>query len=260
MRRRKMSINADVKKYWEKTPCGTDQSITGDINPLTKEWFEAVEEYRYEVEPFIHSIAQFTRYRGKRVLEVGVGAGTDHLQWARAGADLYGVDLTAAAIETTNKRLQIYGFNSNLQKIDAEKIPFPDGYFDVVYSWGVIHHSNNPSLIMGEIYRVLRVDGEFIGMLYQRPSLTTLRVWIKFALFRFSPWRSFGDVLYNHVESIGTKAYTIGEVKSLCNKFGRISITPLLTAGDINRLPKWLIAFLPNSIGWFLAIRAVKKS
>jgi ubiquinone/menaquinone biosynthesis C-methylase UbiE len=254
------SINSDVKKYWEITPCGTDKYITGDIDPLTIDWYEKVESYRYSIEPFIHSIAQFTRYRGKRVLEIGVGAGTDHLQWARANTDLYGVDLTEAAIEVTRRRLELYDLNSNLQKIDAETLPFPDGYFDAVYSWGVIHHSNAPELIIGEIFRVLKTDGEFIGMLYQRPSLTTLRVWIKFALLKLKPWKSFKNVLYNHVESIGTKAYTVSEVEGLFANFRNLSITPLLTAGDTNRLPQWLISCLPNSIGWFLGIRATKKS
>jgi 2-polyprenyl-3-methyl-5-hydroxy-6-metoxy-1,4-benzoquinol methylase len=72
--------------------------------------------------------------------EVGVGAGTDHLQWARAGALCHGVDLTDAAIETTRARLAHYGFTSELRRVDAETLPFPDDTFDVVWSWGVIHH------------------------------------------------------------------------------------------------------------------------
>jgi ubiquinone/menaquinone biosynthesis C-methylase UbiE len=250
------AMNLEVKKYWEVVPCGTDAHIVGEAEQHSKEWFEKVETYRYRVEPFIFSIAQFTRYRGKRVLEIGVGAGTDHLQWARAGTDLYGVDLTDAGILTTQKRLATYGLTSKLQRIDAEILPFEDGFFDAVYSWGVIHHAEHPEAIIGEIHRVLKPEGEFIGMFYQRPSITTLRVWIKHALLKGRPWRSFRDVLYHHVESIGTKAYTCIELRNLYKEYSEIQVTPLLTIGDTRRMPKWLVSLVPNSVGWFLGIRA----
>lgn len=252
-------MNKEVRDYWEQEPCGTAPSIVRDTEKFSLEYFESVENYRYKVEPFIHSIAQFTRYNGRKVLEIGVGAGTDHLQWARAGADLYGVDLTDAAIETTGERLQLYGFNSQLQRVDAEKLPFGDSSFDVVYSWGVIHHSEHPERIIAEINRVLKEDGEFIGMLYHRLSYTTFRVWVKYALLKGKPWLSFSNVLYHNVESIGTKAYSRKELKGLFSEFAELEITPHLTQGDIRRLPKWLIEFLPHQFGWFWGIRAKKR-
>jgi ubiquinone/menaquinone biosynthesis C-methylase UbiE len=251
-------MNDQVKLYWEAQPCGTGSHVVGESEKLTKEWFEMVEDYRYRIEPFIHSIAQFTRHHGKRVLEVGVGAGTDHLQWARAETELYGVDLTEAAITVTKDRLSTYGLSSNLQSIDAESLPFNNEYFDVVYSWGVIHHSGNPEKIISEIHRVLKPGGQFICMLYNRISLTTLRVWFKHALLKGRPWRTLNDVLFNHVESIGTKAYTKSEVQLLLLNFTQVSITPILTVGDTHRLPKWIVAFLPSSLGWFFGINAIR--
>ncbi len=257
MSRNPQSLMEEVKAYWEQVPCGTDAYIVGKTQPLSREWFEAVEEYRYAVEPFIHSVAQFTRYRGKRVLEIGVGAGTDHLQWARAGADLYGVDLTDAAIHITRKRLETHGLTSNVQRLSAESLPFEDGFFDVVYSWGVIHHSEHPERIFSEIIRVLKPrTGEFVGMLYQRPSLTTLRVWLKHAVLKGRPWRSFRDVLFHHVESLGTKAYSVSEVQSLLAGFSKVDVIPILTVGDTHDLPNWIISRLPPTWGWFLGIRA----
>jgi ubiquinone/menaquinone biosynthesis C-methylase UbiE len=252
----KASMNDEVRGFWEAMPCGTDPFVVADEEQFSREWFERVEEYRYQVEPFIHSIAQFTRHKGKRVLEIGVGAGTDHLQWARAGADLYGVDLTDAAILTTRRRLETYGLTSNLRRIDAETLPFEDGFFDIVYSWGVIHHAEHPERIFEEVRRVLKPDGRFIGMLYQRPSLTTLRVWLKHGLFKGRPWRSFRDVLHHHVESIGTKAYTKKEVLKFFPGYRSVEVTPLLALGDWHKLPAPIVSLLPNSIGWFLGIDA----
>lgn len=258
MSQQSSEMNAEVKRYWEKEPCGTHGYVVKDAEKFSLDYFESVESYRYQVEPFIHSIAQFTRYRGQRVLEVGVGAGTDHLQWARGGAELYGVDLTDAAIETTSKRLDLYGFKSQLQRVDAETLPFEDCTFDVVYSWGVIHHSEHPERILAEINRILKKGGVYIGMFYHRLSLTTLRVWLKHALLKGRPWRSFSDVLFHHVESIGTKAYSRKELEALFAEFGDLELTPLLTVGDTHRLPAGLIPLIPNQLGWFWGIRARK--
>jgi ubiquinone/menaquinone biosynthesis C-methylase UbiE len=252
------NLNNLVERYWQAEPCGTSSDIVGGVERHSREWFETVEEHRYSVEPYIHAVAQFTRHRGKKVLEIGVGAGTDHLQWARAGADLYGVDLTEAAISTTRRRLEIYGLSSQLQKIDAEKLPFPDGTFDIVYSWGVIHHSEHPEKIVAEIRRILKPGGQFIGMFYQRPSLVTLKVWLKHGLLAGKPWRSFKDVLFHHVESIGTKAYTIAEMRRMFAEFPNTTVTPILTIYDTRKLPGFIVKWLPESLGWFLAIRAAR--
>lgn len=253
-----MSINKEVRTFWEQEPCGTAPAIVGGLPVRTREWFEQVERYRYEVEPFIHAVAQFTRHRGKRMLEVGVGAGTDHLQWARAGCECYGVDLTDAGIATTRERLALYGLHSNLQRVDAETLPFDDGFFDLVYSWGVIHHSAHPDQIVAEIARVLRPGGTFIGMLYGRHSMTALLLWLRHALVVGRPWRTPSDVIWNHVESIGTKAYTQRELQDLFSAFGSVTTTPILASSDRDRLPSWLTQFYPSRWGWFIAVRATR--
>lgn len=253
-----MKLSDKVCEYWAKEPCGTGPEVVGGLPERTREWFERIEERRYTVEPFIHSIAQFTRHHGKKILEVGVGAGTDHLQWARAGAECYGVDLTDAAIKTTKAHLSIYGFKSNLQRLDAEVLPFPDESFDLVYSWGVIHHSEHPECIIKEIKRVLKPRGIFIGMMYGRRSLLAFQIWVRHALLKGRPWHTFADVIWNNMESIGTKAYTVSELKKLFSEFNSFSATPLITSYDLERWPGWLSGLFPDQWGWFIALRATK--
>ncbi len=252
----KNSLNNLVKNYWEEQPCGTETPIYGETLKHTKEWFEIMENYRYEIEPFIHSVAQFTRHKGKRVLEIGVGAGTDHLQWARAGVDLYGVDLTNAGIEITKKRLETYGLNSNLKQVDAESLPFEDNSFDIVYSWGVIHHSEKPEEIIKEITRVLKPGGEFIGMFYSKYSIATIIAWVKFALLKGKPWRSINYVMYNFNESIGTKTYTNSGLIKLFKDFKIIKITPFVTISDYTYLPKIFKELVPSKFGYYSGIQA----
>ncbi len=251
-------LNDEVRAFWEKGPVGTDRRITGTIEPCSAAWFQRIEDNRYANEPFIHAVAQFTRHRGERILEIGVGAGTDHLQWARAGALCYGVDLTDAAIETTRAHLALHGFSSDLRRIDAETLPFADGAFDLVWSWGVIHHAEHPERIIGEIRRVLRPGGVFLGMLYNRRSLSVLAEWLKHGLLAGRPWRSFADVLWHHFESIGTKAYTRREVDALFAAFPERTLTTYLTPYDVQHLPPFLARRMPQRRGMFIAIRAVR--
>jgi ubiquinone/menaquinone biosynthesis C-methylase UbiE len=223
-------------------------------------WFERIEERRYRLEPFIHAYAQFTRHRGQRLLEVGVGAGTDHLQWARAGAECSGVDITEAAIDITRGRLAAEGLASNLQQADAENLPFPDAEFDLVYSWGVIHHSARPEKVIAEIRRTLRPGGRFIGMMYHRHSAVALRTWIRHGLLAGKPRRSLSDDVWHHMESIGTKAYTERELRELLGGFEALHLETIVTPYDREKLPSAIGGLIPSRFGWFIAIDACKPS
>lgn len=245
------SINSEVRSYWEERPCGTG---AGEAEELSPQWFRRIEESRYRDEPFIHEVAQFTRHRGRDVLEVGVGAGTDHLQFARAGAVCHGVDLTQAAIDLTSRRLELEGLTSDLRRVDAEELPFDEGTFDVVYSWGVIHHSDKPERIVSEIHRVLRPGGELIAMMYKRRSLFTFQLWVRHALLAGRPWTNFRDVLWNHMESVGTKGYTYAELRDLFGDFEQVSLRTIMTGA--RQQP--FLRFLPSDLGFFIAIRAKK--
>ena len=252
------SLNTQVRAFWEQGPVGADTRITGDLEPLSREWFERVEENRYACEPMIHSAAQFTRHGGAVMLEIGVGAGTDHLQWARAGCVCHGVDLTDAAIDTTRARLALYGFESDLRRHDAESLPFPDGHFDLVYSWGVIHHAERPDAILAEVRRVLKPCGVFIGMFYGTYSLAVLKEWVKHALLRGRPWRSLSDVLWHNFESVGTKAYSVKEMYRLLDEFAESRVEKLITVYDRQHFPGWVARHFPNAWGSFLIIHAHK--
>jgi len=253
-----MDLNQKVRSYWEREPCGTHKDIVGGLKPLSREWFESIESHRYSVEPFIHTTAQFTRHHGETMLEVGVGAGTDHLQWARAGCICHGVDLTEAAIETTGKRFALYGFQSALRRFDAETLPYPNGSFDLVYSWGVIHHSEDPARIISEIHRVLKPGGRFIGMIYGRRSPVVFKLWARYGLLRGRPWRSFTDVVWHHMESIDTKSYTPVETFNLLGAFRSSTVRPIMTSYDLASWPKWIGRMFPEHWGWFITFDAVK--
>jgi len=253
-------LNDAVRRYWEHQTCGTDPAITRGLPPLSAEWFKRIESHRYQAEPHLRSFVQFSRHAGARILEIGVGAGTDHLEWARAGAQCHGVDLTDSAIATTRAHLKLHGFCSDLRRWDAEDdLPFPADAFDIVYSWGVIHHSKDPKRIVQNVFRVLKPGGLFIGMMYGRRSAVAFKLWVRRALLKGRPWRTLSDVVWNHMESVGTKAYTVRELRMLFDRFHPVEVTPAVTIYDTKWLPKWSHRFIPPRVGWNLLIRAHKQ-
>jgi SAM-dependent methyltransferase len=156
-----------VRAFWQAHPCGTKFS---DAEIGTPEFFERIEAHRYEKEWHIPTAADFASTRGLWVLEIGCGMGTDGAQFAKAGANYTGVDLTDAAVELARKRFQVSGLKGEFRVADAERLDFPDASFDLVYSHGVLHHTPDIEAAVREIYRVLKPSGRAIVMLYHRGS------------------------------------------------------------------------------------------
>lgn len=219
----------DVRDFWNAESCGealllSSEDIAG---------FEAQASERYRLEPYICDFARFSETRDLRVLEVGVGLGADHQQFAEAGAELSGIDLTSRAIEHTRNRLALFGLTSNVQVGDAENLPFGDETFDVVYSWGVIHHSPDTPKAAREILRVLKPGGRFAVMIYQTKSLVGVMLWLRYALIRGRPFISMAEIYSRYLESPGTKAYSVDEAKVLFSGASQVITRSVLTHGDL---------------------------
>ncbi|MHB1843343.1 MAG: class I SAM-dependent methyltransferase [Deltaproteobacteria bacterium] len=260
-----------VKAYWEAEPCGSR-----GYDPTDDEaFFRDTEAARYRLDgSLIFGFAEFPRWRGKRVLEIGVGTGTDFLQWARSGAAAVGVDLTKRAALLTRRRLAREKLDRPVYVADAEQLPFADGSFDLVYSWGVLHHSPNTEKTLAEVRRVLAPGGEARIMLYHRRSWIALMAWLRHGPLAGHPFASASAVLSAHVESPGTKAYTVAEIRHLFARFDNVEVTPRLTPYDTfdfqprdvhgrwlrqaaHRLyPRRTVRALGDGFGWNLLIRA----
>lgn len=161
------NLKERVRAFWQANPCGVKFA---DAAPGTRHFYELVEAHRYTKEWHIPVAADFAGARGLKVLEVGCGLGTDGAQFAEAGADYTGVDLTDAAVELARKRFELFDLPGRFQPADAENLDFPDGSFDLVYSHGVLHHTPETGKAIREIHRVLRPGGRAVVMLYHRGS------------------------------------------------------------------------------------------
>jgi SAM-dependent methyltransferase len=158
-----------VEAYWDGRPC----NIRHSAKPIgSREYFDEVEARKHFVEPHIPGFAQFERWAGKRVLEVGCGIGTAAVNFVRCGADYTGVELSKASLELTQKRFDVYGLKGRLIVCNAEQLSrhLASDHYDLVYSFGVIHHSPNQRAIVEEVRKVICKNGEFRCMLYAKNS------------------------------------------------------------------------------------------
>jgi ubiquinone/menaquinone biosynthesis C-methylase UbiE len=159
----------DVRAFWNAGPCQADLSHAEE----RRRYFQEISDKRYGIREWhVPTVAKFGLFRGKDVLEIGCSIATDGLEFAKNGANYVGVDLTPKAIELAKERFGLFGVPGRFEIANAEdKLPFPDNSFDHVYSFGVIHHSPVPEKIVREIHRVLRQNGTFTVMLYNRRSI-----------------------------------------------------------------------------------------
>lgn len=260
----KEELKARVQAFWDSGPCGTKWIEENEDLPA---YFDEIERHRYEAEPFIKDFARFGAWEGKRVLEVGCGAGTDHMQFARRGARIFGVDLSRQSVNMTRARIHLEGYSPRLSNTDAENLPFPDDSFDYVYSWGVIHHTPETPRTVAEIHRVLKPGGRICIMVYHKTSWVVFLIYLRWGLFAGRPFRSLDDLVAHHMESEGTKAYTRSEGRRLFGAFEDLTLDTVLTpwddlryhmSGPVQKLWSVWARMWGHRFGWFLVARGGK--
>ena len=236
----------DITRYWEKEVCGT-RFVKRDKKDIA--YYENLRDSRYWAEPSLRSFAfgqNPKSLKNKKLLEIGVGAGTDFIEFLKNGAICYGIDATEAAINESRNNIQLAfsetkkEFNLKyLKKINAEKLPFPDNEFDIVYSFGVLHHAKNTMRCLSEAIRVLKPGGTLKIMVYSDFSAVGLMLWILHGLLKFKIFKSQEEIIFKHLESPGTKCYSQKELKKILEGFSmeNIVMKKYVGTGDLFLMP-----------------------
>jgi len=179
----------------------------------SKGFFEDLDEYRFDKLRYLPRIVDFNGYKGKKILEIGCGAGIDLIRFARGGADVTGIDLSETAIDLAKKNFNISGLKADLRVMNGEALDFQDNTFDLVYAHGVLQYTADSRKMAEESLRVLKKGGKFIGMVYNRKGwLNTLSKLMNVGL--------------EHEDAPVLDKYTIDEFKELLSGFSEIEIVP----------------------------------
>jgi SAM-dependent methyltransferase len=187
----------DVRQFWNSRPCNLRHSRAA---VGTRQYFDEVEARKYMVEPHIPGFAQFERWRGKKVLEIGCGMGTDSINFARAGADVTVIDVSQESLDLCKRRFAEFGLTAKFYLGSAEQIDeiVPVEQYDLVYSFGVIHHTPNPERVMEKIKLYMGATSELRMMLYSTWCWKTLWILTRYGKGQF--WKA-GKLIATHAEA-----------------------------------------------------------
>jgi ubiquinone/menaquinone biosynthesis C-methylase UbiE len=212
----------DVQQYWDARPC----NIRHSTKPVgSKEYFDEVEARKYLVEPHIPGFVEFERWEGKRVLEVGCGIGTDSINFARAGAELTAVELSSESLRIAEQRADVMGVADRIQFVqaNAEELTatLTDEEYDLVYSFGVIHHTPRPERALAEMRSLAAPGGTLKLMIYHRLSWKVF--WIVAGQGHGRFWQT-DELVAEHSEAQTgcpvTFSYTRSEARELVENSG----------------------------------------
>jgi SAM-dependent methyltransferase len=157
----------DVRNYWNAHI--HDLEITS--HPVgSPGFFSDLDQYHFEKLHHLPRLIAFDGYRGKRVLEVGCGAGTDLVRFAKGGAIVTGIDLSPSAIALARENFVQQGLQADLREADGERLPFADNTFDLVYAHGVVQYTADDRRLVEECRRVLKPGETAIFQVYNRVS------------------------------------------------------------------------------------------
>jgi SAM-dependent methyltransferase len=201
---------AAIEQYWNERI--HDLEMTSHAVG-TREFFEDLDAYRFDKLHYLPRIVDFDGYRGRTLLEIGCGIGTDLVRFARGGALCTGIDLSRTAIDLAGKNLLLHGVHATLQVGNGEALPYEADTFDVVYAHGVVQYTANPSALIEEAHRVLKPGGTGIFMVYNRLS------WLN-ALSKVT------RVELEHQDAPVLRKYSIGEFRRLLAPFAHVRIIP----------------------------------
>jgi SAM-dependent methyltransferase len=212
-----------VRDYWNSRPCNLRHSSA----PVgSREYFDQVEARKYLVEPHIPGFADYPRWTGRRVLEIGCGLGTETMNFARAGARVTAVDLSSRSLELARQRAEVFGLQNRITFIEADverlaEFVEPSPY-DLVYSFGVIHHTPHPGRALEQIRRYfVGPNTTFKMMVYYRWAWKVLAILVREAHGAF--WKLDEAVARNSEAQTGcpvTYTYTRRSVRELLERSG----------------------------------------
>lgn len=259
-------------RLWGADPCGGGGLGETEGSPA---FFRTVDRVRYEeYAPWMGDAIGFDRHAGQRVLEIGCGMGTDLARFARHGANVFGLDLTPRHLGIARARLGVEGVAPRLVRGDAEQLPIADGTFDLVYSFGVLHHTPGIAGALDEIHRVLRPGGQLVLGLYHKHSvfywLNTMLVAgvLKGRLWRDGYRRLMGDIeRHDHTDAVPlVDVYSRRETARLLRRFSRVEVaTHHLEASHfsylepfLRRVPRARLEAIGRRWGWYVIARATR--
>lgn len=237
-----------------------------------------MEQRKYFIESHIPAFAEFPRWRNQRVLEIGCGIGTDTMNFARHGALVTAVDLSEKSLEMARKRAALFDLTDRIRFFQgsAEQLEqvVPPEKFDLVYSFGVIHHTPHPERVLEQLRNYVRPGSTVKIMVYHRYSWKVFWILITYGKCQF--WRLKELVARYSEAETGcpvTYSYSKAEIRNLMARYGfpvkQIQVEHIFPYRirdyvQYRYIKEWYFRWLPDRVfralerilGWHLLVTA----
>ena len=227
---------SEIQAFWgdlyQQLYSANDRALTPEI--LERQIDELEDLFRIREQPCVVEMDP-PSLAGKQVLEIGSGGGGHSCIFKRYGADVTAVDLTAQRVASTALKFSLLkGGTGVALQADAENLPFPDDFFDIIYSNGVLHHSIDTEKCIDELYRILKPGGVSVVMLYSRVSAAYMfnilpRGIVTGEIFRWPEAEGVGRLTegkpkFGNTRNPITRVYTNAAMRQLFNRFDVVSL------------------------------------
>lgn len=214
------------QKWWTDNTMSYDWKDKVSLERFSDAWFSDVDR-RFlhgarlflDAENPFEALMKTDSLAGKRVLEIGCGMGMHTEMLLRAGANLTSIDISPTSIEATNHRLALRQLEGDVRQMDAEALAFEPESFDLVWAWGVIHHSARTGQVLKGIHRVLKPGGDAKIMVYALDGLSAWLTMMRRYAFGFWAGKSLDDLLWQDADGFTARFYTKDNWRDLLGIF-----------------------------------------
>lgn len=268
-----------VQDYWNRRPC----NIKHSTQPIgSRQFYDEIEARKFLVEPHIPLFANFSSMKGKKVLEIGCGLGVASINFARAGAQVTAVDLSNESLAVAKKNAEVCGVADRIQfhQGNSENLSniLPADQFDLIYSFGVIHHSPHPDKILRAVRPYLKADGQLKIMVYHRRSWKVLEILLGYGKCQFWKMRrliaNYSEaqvgcpVTYSYSKKEGESLITAQGYQVMDTRVDHIFPYRIKDYVQYRYVKRWYFRWMPHKLfralekcfGWHLCLTAVKNN
>ncbi len=254
-----------VKDYWNRQPCNIKFS---NKKFLSKNYFMEVKRKKYFVEKHIINFAEFKKYKNKNVLEIGCGIGTDAIEFIRNKANYVGIDYSERSVNILKERIKVFNLEKNRPEVfvdnaeNLKKVKKKNINFDLIYSFGVIHHTPNMKKCFSSIYKIADKNTEIKIMLYAKNSYKNML--LNKTPYRFEAQKGCPVVFttdYEELKKLINKKFKILEMKQdfiFPYKIREYKKNKYVKINHFKYMPKKIFKTLERNIGEHLLLKLKK--
>jgi ubiquinone/menaquinone biosynthesis C-methylase UbiE len=234
-------------------------SQSDPIEPLSLQWYLHLEQVRHNRQGrWLPRHLEFGKHQGESLLGLGIGLGSDLIQYARFGANVTAVCSSSDQLALVRRNFELRGLSASFVHAMPHALPLESASIDVVCLTGFIHTTNDAEGVVEEVYRILRPGGKVLAVV---PAHYDIHYWARLLFVARS--RAREEAVPPSVTGLLTsegRRFKRGELRKLFHRFQETRIAKRhLRRSDVPPVWRWLpLSLLERLAGRLLVFKGFK--